>query len=127
MAADTITHRVGGGEEITALLMDINMFTAAVSAILLLVLVGVYIRVYRDTHAQFSLGLSIFASIMFVQNALAVFSFMTMGSYVLEPFLPFLLVINIAQVLGVIVLLRTAAASSRVDLAAPFVRCTLAV
>lgn len=87
--------------------MDISMYTAAISAILLLILVGVYVRVYRDTHAQFSLGLSIFASIMFVQNLLAVFSFATMGSYVLEPFLPFLLVINIAQVLGVIVLLRT--------------------
>ncbi len=83
------------------------MFTAAISAMLLLVLAAVYIRVYRDTHARFSLGLLIFASIMFVQNLLAVFSFMTMGSYVLEPFLPFLLVINIAQVLGVIVLLRT--------------------
>ncbi len=83
------------------------MYTAAISAILLLVLVAVYIRVYRDTHAQFSLGLSIFASILFAQNVLAVYSFVTMASFILDPFLPFLLVINIAQVLGVLVLLRT--------------------
>ena len=89
------------------MLMEFSMYTAAVSAILLLVLVAVYARIYRDTRAQFTLGLSIFASIMFVQNVLAVFSFMTMASYILDPFLPFLLAINIAQVLGVIVLLRT--------------------
>ena len=89
------------------MLMELSMYTAAVSAILLLVLVAVYARIYRDTRAQFTLGLSIFASIMFVQNVLAVFSFMTMASYILDPFLPFLLAINIAQVLGVIVLLRT--------------------
>ena len=83
------------------------MYTAAISAILLLVLVTVYIRVYRDTHAQFSLGLSIFASILFAQNVLAVYSFMAMAPFILDPFLPFLLAINIAQVLGVLVLLRT--------------------
>jgi len=89
------------------LLMELSMYTAAISAILLLVLVTVYIRVYRDTHAQFSLGLSIFASILFAQNVLAVYSFMAMAPFILDPFLPFLLAINIAQVLGVLVLLRT--------------------
>ena len=83
------------------------MYTAAISAILLLVLVAVYVRVYRDTHAQFSLGLAIFASILFAQNVLAVYSFLTMGLFIQDPFLPFLLTINIAQVLGVTVLLRT--------------------
>ncbi|HEY5620058.1 MAG TPA: hypothetical protein VIK88_00195 [Candidatus Bathyarchaeia archaeon] len=89
------------------MLMELSMYTAAISAILLLVLVTVYIRVYRDTHAQFSLGLSIFASILFAQNVLAVYSFMAMAPFILDPFLPFLLAINIAQVLGVLVLLRT--------------------
>lgn len=87
--------------------MDLSMYTAAVSAILLLVLVSVYFRVYKDTRAQFSLGLAIFASILFVQNVFAVYSFLAMSSYIGEPFLPFLLTVNVAQVLGVIVLLRT--------------------
>ncbi len=83
------------------------MYTAAISAALLLVLVAVYIRVYRDTHARFSLGLAIFATILFAQNVLAVYSFATMAAYVGEPFLPFLLTINVAQVLGITVLLQT--------------------
>jgi len=65
-----------------SLLMDLSMYTAAISAVLLLVLVAVYLRVYRDTHAQFSLGLSVFASILFAQNILAVYSFLTMASYI---------------------------------------------
>ena len=83
------------------------MYTAAISAALLLVLVAVYVRVYRDTHAQFSLGLAIFASILFAQNVLAVYSFVTMAPFVLDPILPFLLAMNVAQVLGILVLLRT--------------------
>jgi hypothetical protein len=91
----------------TSLLMDLSMYTAAISAILLLILVGVYLRVYRDTHAQFSLGLSVFASILFAQNVLAVYSFLTASSYVQDPFLPYLLSINVAEALAVIALLRT--------------------
>ena len=90
-----------------ALLMDLSMYTAGISAILLLVLAAVYLRVYRDTRAQFSLGLAVFASILFAQNLVAVYSFLTMGSYVGDQFLPFLLTINLAQVLGISVLLRT--------------------
>ncbi len=90
-----------------ALLMDLSMYSAAISAVLLLVLAFVYLRVYRDTRAQFSLGLAIFASILFAQNIVAVYSFLTKASYIGEQFLPFLLTINLAQVLGVAVLLRT--------------------
>ncbi len=90
-----------------SLLMELSMYTAAISAVLLLVLVAVYLRVYRDTHAQFSLGLSVFASILFAQNVLAVYSFLTMASYIQEPFLPYLLSINVAEALAIIALLRT--------------------
>jgi len=83
------------------------MYSAAISAGLLLILTVVYLRVYKDTRAQFSLSLSIFASILFTQNIVAVYSFLTMASYIGEQFLPFLLTINLAQVLGVAVLLRT--------------------
>ena len=90
-----------------SLLMDLCMYTAAISAVLLLILVVVYLRVYKETHAQFSLGLSVFASILFAQNILAVFSFVTMSSYIQDPFLPYLLGINVAETLAIIALLRT--------------------
>lgn len=90
-----------------ALLMDVTMYTAAIDALLLLALVAIYLRVYRDTHAQFSLGLTIFATLLLAENILAVYSFLTIASYIAEQFLPFLLTINVAQVLGVSVLLRT--------------------
>ena len=83
------------------------MYTAAITAILLLVLIAIYSSVYKDTRARFSLGLTIFASILFVQNILSVFSFLTMASYVQEPFLPYLLGMTIAEALAVVALLRT--------------------
>lgn len=90
-----------------SLLMDITMYTAALSAILLLGLIITYARMYRDTHAQFSLGLAIFALILFVQNVLAVYSFITMSNLIGEPLPAYLLGVNIAEVLGIAVLLKT--------------------
>ena len=91
----------------TALLMDLSMYTAAVDALLLVVLLAVYLRVYRDTHAQFSLGLSIFSVLLLGQNLLAVYSFLTMASFIGDQFLPYLFTINLAEAFGTLVLLRT--------------------
>ncbi len=87
--------------------MDLAMYTAALDAFLLLALAVIYLRVYRDTHAQFSLGLTIFAILLLAQNTLAVYSFLTMAAFIADQFLPFLLTINVAEVLGISVLLRT--------------------
>lgn len=91
----------------TALLMDLSMYTAAIDALLLVVLLVLYLRVYRDTHAQFSLGLSIFSVLLLGQNLLAVYSFLTMASFILPEFLPYLFTINLAEAFGTLVLLRT--------------------
>jgi hypothetical protein len=87
--------------------MDASLYTAAISAALLVGLIITYAKVYRDTRSQFSLGLTIFATILFAQNILAVYSFVTMSAFIGDPFLPYLLGINIAQVLGILVLFRT--------------------
>src|SRR2546427_428424 len=55
----------------------------------------------------FTIGLTVFSLILFVQNILSVYSFATMSPYIGDPFLPYLLGINIAEALGVIVLFRT--------------------
>ena len=91
----------------TALLMDLSMYTAAVDALLLIVLLAVYLRVYRDTHAEFSLGLSIFSVLLLGQNLLAVYSFQTMARFIDDQFLPYLFTINLAEAFGTLVLLRT--------------------
>jgi hypothetical protein len=88
-------------------LMDVSMYTAALSAILLLGLIVTYARMFRDTHAQFSFGLMIFALILFAQNILAVYSFITMSNLIGEPLPTYLLGINIAEVLGIAVLFKT--------------------
>jgi hypothetical protein len=90
-----------------SLLMEISMYSAAVSAVLLLGLIVTYARIYRDTRAQFSLGLTIFALVLFAQNILAVYSFITMSNLVPDPLPAYLLGINITEVLGIAVLFKT--------------------
>lgn len=88
-------------------LMDVSMYTAAISAVLLVGLVFTYVRIYRDTRAQFSLGLTIFALILFAQNILAVYSFITMSHLIGDPLPAYLLGINVSEVAGILVLFRT--------------------
>jgi hypothetical protein len=88
-------------------LMDVSMYTAAVSAVLLLGLIVTYARMFSDTHARFSLGLTIFALVLFVQNILAVYSFITMSDLVGDPLPAYLLGINITEVVGIAVLFKT--------------------
>lgn len=90
-----------------SLLMDASMYSASISAVLLLGLILAYAKMYRDTHAQFSLGLMIFATVLFIQNIVAVFSFVTMPYLILDPMPAFLLGINIAEVFGIAVLFKT--------------------
>jgi len=89
-------------------MMDISAYSAALSAVLLLGLIVMYARMYRDTRAQFSLGLTIFALVLFAQNILAVYSFITMSNLVGDPLPAYMLGINVAEVLGIAVLFRTA-------------------
>ncbi len=89
-------------------IMDISIYSAALSAVLLLGLIVMYARMYRDTRAQFSLGLTIFALVLFAQNILAVYSFITMSNLVGDPLPAYMLGINLAEVLGIAVLFRTA-------------------
>jgi hypothetical protein len=90
-----------------SLLMDASMYSAALSAVLLLGLIIAYLRMYHDTRSQFSLGLAIFALVLFAQNILTVYSFITMSSLVSEPLPAYLLGINIAEVFGIAVLFKT--------------------
>jgi len=90
-------------------LMDASLYAAIVSAILLVGLTFTYARIFRETRAQFSLGLLIFALILLAQNILAAYSFITMSPFVVEiaPFLPYLFAVNLAQLTGILVLFRT--------------------
>ncbi len=92
-----------------ATLMDASLYTALINAALLLGLTFTYARIFRETKAQFSLGLLIFALILLGQNLLAAYSFVTMSPFALEmaPFLPYLFAVNIVQLCGILVLFRT--------------------
>ena len=93
--------------ELMDLSMYLSMYIAAISAILLIALVVTYLRIYRDTHAEFSLGLTMFALILFAQNILTVYSYVTMSHLIADPLPAYLLGINVAEVASILVLFRT--------------------
>src|SRR2546427_10846728 len=87
-------------------LMDLSMYTAIISAILLFGLILIYARIYRETRAHFSLGLLVFALILFAQNVLAAYPFLTMSPSIGEPCIPNFLTGTTALVRRMLVVLR---------------------
>jgi len=61
---------------------------------------------YRKTKANFTIGLIFFTSFFLIQNSLAVYSYFAMSELYAEGILPFILLMNIAQSIGLVVLLK---------------------
>jgi hypothetical protein len=86
--------------------MDIVAGITILNIVLLLVLIYVYSDTYRKTRAIFTVGLLFFASFFLLQNIVAVLSYFTMSAFYAEGILPFVLIMNIAQFIGLTILLK---------------------
>ena len=77
-----------------------SIFLGAVNIVLASILLVVYRGVYARTKASFTLALLLFATAFLVQNALVVYSFVTMMALVPSALDPYLLAIGAFEALG---------------------------
>lgn len=89
-----------------SIIMDASAIVNAANVAILTSLLILYGRIYGNTRAQFTLGLIFFASLLLVQNAIGIYSYVTMAPFFADAILPYLLAINIAELAGLAVLLR---------------------
>jgi hypothetical protein len=92
-----------------SLIMDLATLVAAANILLLVGLIYIYGETFRKTRAAFSIGLLFFASFFLLQNAVAVYSYFRMSAFYAEGILPIVLIMNIAQLIGLLILFRTSA------------------
>lgn len=89
-------------------MMIASVFVGGVNALLAAILLVVYRGVYARTKAPFTLALLLFAAAFLAQNALVVYSFVTMMALVPSALDPYLFAIGIFEALGLGAMLWTA-------------------
>ncbi len=89
-----------------SIIMDASAIVSAANVAVLTALIILYGRTYSSSKAHFTLGLIFFASLLLIQNAIGIYSYVTMAPFFTEAILPYLLAINIAELAGLSVLLK---------------------
>jgi hypothetical protein len=89
-----------------AWLMDVSSIVSMVNMAILVVLLAVYGKIYSKTGATFTIGLMVFASMLMLHNIIAVYAYVAMAPLYSEPLLPYFVGIHIAELAGLLALLK---------------------
>ena len=91
-----------------ALLMDVSSIVSIVNVVILVILLAVYANIYRKMGATFTIGLMVFAGMLLLHNAIAIYGYFAMAPLYSNDLLPYFLGIHIAELGGLIALLKVA-------------------
>ena len=87
-------------------LMEISAGVGIVNVVLLIALLTVYAKVYKNTRAVFTIGLMFFAGMLMLHNIIAVYAYFAMQPLYALGLLPYFAVIHIAELAGIAALLK---------------------
>ena len=87
-------------------MMDISSTVSMVNMAILVTLLVVYANIYRKTGATFTIGLMVFAGMLMLHNVIAVYGYFAMAPLYSEDLLPYFVGIHIAELAGLIALLK---------------------
>jgi hypothetical protein len=88
------------------LLMEVSAALALTNVALLIVLLIVYLRIYRSSKAIFTQGLIFFAGMLILHNAIAIYAYGAMEPLYDDKLLPYFVAIHGAELIGIAVLLK---------------------
>lgn len=86
--------------------MDISAIISLANVSILLALLTVYVKIYKNTRAIFTVGLMFFASMLMLHNLIAVYAYFAMAPLYAEELLPYFLGVHIAELAGIGALLK---------------------
>jgi hypothetical protein len=89
-----------------ALLMDVSSVVSMINTVVLVVLLAVYVNIYRKTGAIFTIGLMVFAGMLMLHNIIAIYGYFAMAALYSDDLLPYFMVIHVAELAGLIALLK---------------------
>ena len=87
-------------------LIGANAIVASANIAVLIALLVLYARVYRSSKASFTVGLILFASLLMLHNVIVVYGYFIMEPLYAPALVPYFLAIHVAELGGLLVLLR---------------------
>jgi hypothetical protein len=87
-------------------LMSISAAVGLANIAILIAMLTIYAKVYKNTRAVFTVGLMFFASMLMLHNIIAVYAYFAMEPLYAAGLLPYFAGIHIAELAGLSVLFR---------------------
>jgi hypothetical protein len=87
-------------------LMGISAIVGLANIGILIALLIIYLRIYKNTKATFTIGLIFFVCLLMLHNIIAVYAYFAMQQLYAIRLLPYFVGIHIAELAGLSVLLR---------------------
>jgi hypothetical protein len=87
-------------------LMEVSAGVGIANVALLIALLTVYAKVYKNTRAVFTIGLMFFAGMLMLHNIIAVYAYFAMQPLYAIGLLPYFAMIHIAELAGIAALLK---------------------
>jgi hypothetical protein len=86
--------------------MMANTAVSGANMVALGILIGVFAKIYSKTKAQLPLGMIFFSGLLFLHNAIGIYAYFSMMELYAAALLPYLLAVSVAELAGIIVLLK---------------------
>ena len=86
--------------------MEVSAGVGIANVALLIALLTVYAKVYKNTRAVFTIGLMFFAGMLMLHNIIAVYAYFAMQPLYAIGLLPYFAMIHIAELAGIAALLK---------------------
>lgn len=86
--------------------MGVNAFINVINLGLLSTLIVLFIKIYRSSKANFTLGLIFFSGLLMINSLLSIYSYATMSMLFSDLLTPYLLAISLAELAGISIFLK---------------------
>ena len=87
-------------------IMQASTIVSGANMVVLGILINVFAKIYSKTKAQLPLGMIFFAGLLFLHNLIGVYAYFSMMELYAAALLPYLLAVHVAELAGVIILLK---------------------
>ena len=89
-----------------SLLMNASTVISVLNVAVLLILFVIYAKIYVKSRAVFTIGLMFFTVMLMLHNLIAVYAYLVMAPLYPDELLPYFVAIHIAELVGIVALLR---------------------
>lgn len=86
--------------------MTASTIVSSTNMVVLGMLMAVFGKMYSKTKAQLPLGMIFFSGLLFLHNAITVYAYFSMMELYAAALLPYLLAVHVAELAGILILLK---------------------